>query len=260
MMAMILAARADLVLTDPYANYVVGYAPGTGISASYTNSSAALGAPTAAALITAPAYLNTEIVGIGNGGHLTVQFDEPIVNDPAQHAYGMDFTIFGNEFFRLSGATIIGLYNHPGLTVWVSQDNHTYYQLVNPGGPTPGANDYYPTAGNGDAALPIDPRLSPNNFIGLTSAQALSLYDGSAGGASYSISWAVAADGTAVKLPAISYIEIRGTSGYGYVDAISRVGVIPEPTSVALLFAGAGLLCFYRRSRANRGERNRPVV
>ena len=66
----------------------------------------------------------------------------------------MDFTIFGNEFFVLSGSTISGVFNHTGLTVWVSQDNVTYYQLAAPYG----ADDYYPTQGSGNGFLSGQPR------------------------------------------------------------------------------------------------------
>lgn len=94
------------------------------------------------------------MAGIGNGGELTVAFDLPILKDPAGHADGMDFTIFGNEFFVLGNGNITGIYNHPGLTVWVSEDNITYYQLAAPSG----TDDLYPTEGSGDPG-PI--RLCP---------------------------------------------------------------------------------------------------
>ena len=248
LLATALVARAQ----DNYADTVVSYTPGTGINTSFENSSAALGAPAPAATITAPAFGNTEIVGVGNGGELTVEFNTPITNDPANHAGGMDFTIFGNEFFILSGGTISGIFNHTGLTVWVRQDNVTYYQLSTP----QGADDYFPTQGSGNAALPVSASLTPSSFTGQTSAQALTLYNGSAGGASYSISSAVDSSGSSVDLSSISYVKVEGTSGFGYVDAISRVETIPEPSGVALLFMGLGILLFYRWHGAVRKRRN----
>lgn len=230
---------------DPYADQVTSYTPGTGINTSFENSSSALGAPLSTATIMAPPFASSDIVGVGNGGQLTLQFNTPILNNSAGHAGGFDFTIFGNDFFTLSGSTIGGVFNHTGLTVWVSQDNVTYYQLAAPYG----ADDYYPTQGNGDPSLPIDPSLSLSSFIGQTSSQAQSLYNGSAGGASYSVAWAEDAGGNPVSLPSISYIQIQGTSGFGYVDAVSRVQDIPEPVSGGLLLAGLGVVLSRRRRR-----------
>jgi len=239
-----LAAAAVSRAQDPYADTVVSYVPGTGESASFeNNSSAALGAPTSAATITAPAYLNTELTGIGNGGELTVEFDTPISNDPGEHADGMDFTIFGNEFFESGGSGISSVYDHPGLSVWVSADNITYYQLAAP----QGADDSFPTEGSGDPGLPVSSSLSLSSFTGLSPAAALGLYDGSAGGSSYSISWAEDAQGDSVDLPSISYIKIEGTGGYGYVDAIARVESVPEPGVAGLLIVGALIFGGWRR-------------
>ncbi len=233
---LLLAAVVSSRAQDPFADSVVSYVPGTGQNTSYENSSAALGAPYAGATITAPPFASTNIVGIGNGGELTVEFDTPILNEPADHADGMDFTIFGNEFFVLGSGGISGVFNHPGLTVWVSQDNITYYQLASP----TGADDLYPTEGSGNPGVPVNPSFSLSSFVALTATQALALYNGSAGGASYSISWAENAEGDPVDLPSISYIKIEGSGGYGYIDAFARVESVPEPGGVVLL--GVGLL------------------
>jgi len=232
---------------DPYADQVIGYTPGTGINTAFENSNSALGAPLSSATITAPPFSSSDLVGVGNGGQLTLEFNTPILNNPAGHAGGLDFTIFGNEFFTLSSSGINGVFSHPGLTVWVSQDNVTYYQL----GAPYGADDYYPTQGNGDPSLPINSALSLSSFTGQTTGQALSLYNGSAGGASYSISWAEDTGGHSVNLPSISYVQIQGTSGFGYVDAVSRVQDIPEPVSGGLLFAGLGVGLLRRRHRSD---------
>lgn len=233
--------------TDPYADQVIGYTPGTGINTSYENTGAALGAPLSSATLTAPPFATSDIVGVGNGGQLTLAFNTPIPNNPAGHAGGMDFTIFGNEFFTLSSSAISGVFDHTGLTVWVSADNITYYQLAAPYG----ADDYYPTQGSGDPSLPVNPAFTLSTFLGQTTTQALSLYNGSAGGASYSISWAEDAGGQPVNLPSISYIQIQGTSGFGYVDAVSRVQDVPEPVAGGLWLAGLGLVLSRRRDRAH---------
>ncbi len=255
----LLAAGTVVALgQDPYADSVVSYVPGTGINSSFETSTAALGAPVSGSdgstpySIAYPAYKNTQVVGVGENGELTLEFNTPITNDPGGHADGMDFTIFGNDFFSLgSGGTIAGEYDHPGLSVWVSQDDSTFYELTPPNGY--GADDSFPTQGNGDPSLPVNPSLTPSDLTGLTEGQALSLYNGSAGGASYSLSWAVNGNGAPVVLPSISYIEIAGgtSSGFGYVDAVARVAAIPEPEGVEGLAAAFGglALIFGMRQR-----------
>jgi hypothetical protein len=242
---LILAAVGSSRADDPFADTVVSYVPGTGENTAYEDSAAALGAPSSGAAITAPAYSDTQLVGIGNGGELTVEFDSPIVNDPSGHADGMDFTIFGNEFFVLGSGGITGIYNHPGLTVWVSADNITYYQLDAP----TGADDLYPTEGSGDPGLPVNPAFTLSSFVGLTATQALALYNGSAGGASYSISWAENAEGDPVDLPSISYIKVEGSGGYGYVDAFARVEDVPEPGAAGLVVAAGMIVTVFRWRR-----------
>src|SRR5271154_3513868 len=83
---------------DNYADTVVSYQPGSTYDASYQNSSVTLGAPATVGTITAPAYATSQICVINPGGELTLGFNTPIVNDPTEHAYGLDFTIFGNDF------------------------------------------------------------------------------------------------------------------------------------------------------------------
>lgn len=250
-----IASVAHATTLDPYADAIVSYTAGTGINTSFVTASAALGAPTTSASITAPAFSNTQIVGIGNGGQLTLSFNSPIYNDPLGHAGGMDFTIFGNDFFALGSGKISGAFTHTGLTVWVSQDNITYYQVHG----VFGADDGFPTAGSGDPGLPVSGSLTLSSFNGLTAAQALALYNGSAGGASYAISSATDSNGDAVNLDSISYIKIEGTGGFGYVDAVARtesVEAIPEPSSMALLVLGAGgiFALLKRRSRRSASE------
>ena len=251
---LLLAAALTGHAQDEFADSVVSYVAGSGTNLGFetaftTNTNAVLGAPASGATITVPAYTASQIVGVGTGGEITVEFNTPITNDPVDHADGMDFTIFGNDFFPLNGTTLGGIYNHTGLTVWVSTDDVTFYQLVAPDGLAHGADDYFPTEGSGIAGLPVNTSLTPSSFAGITAAQALSLYGGSAGGASYSISWAETASGSAADLSSVSYIKIEGSTGYGYIDAISRVEsvqAVPEGSNILLILLGGGFLFFMR--------------
>ncbi|MDR3402080.1 MAG: PEP-CTERM sorting domain-containing protein [Chthoniobacter sp.] len=248
-----LGSAGFLHAADDFADSVTSYVQGTGTSGTFNVPSVALGAPISGLdgstpySIVYPAYKNTQIVGVGTGGELTVMFNTPITNDPVNHAFGMDFTIFGNEFFSPPSA-ITGAFGHAGLSVWVSQDNVTYYQLAVPNGY--GADDGLPTQGSGDPLLPVDPQFTISSFIGLSQTQALSLYNGSAGGASFSLGWAQDGGGNPVNLPSISYVEIQGTSGAGYVDAVARVETVPEPGSALSLCAGMGMLLLRKWPRA----------
>jgi hypothetical protein len=242
---LVLAAVASSRADDPFADSVISYVSGTGQNTAYERSSAALGAPTSGATITAPAFSNSQIVGIGNGGELTVEFDTPILNDPPDQMDGMAFTVFGNDFFVQGSQGISSTFDHPGLSVWVSEDNVTYYELAAPYG----ADDSFPTEGSGNPALPVSSSLTLSSFVGVSSAQALDLYDGSAGGASFSLSWAEDSEGDPVDLPSISYIKVEGSGGFGYVDAFARVEAIPEPGECAFAALGIAGAALARRRR-----------
>ncbi len=255
-----LTSSGVIQAANDFADSVISYTQGGGgVSASYNNASVALGAPTTGLdgstpySITYPAWKTSQIVGIGVGGQLTLGFSTPILNDPTGHVFGMDFIIFGNDFFASGSNGFTGASTHPGLTVWVSQDNITYYQLHVPNGY--GADDSFPEQGDGNPLLPVDPSLTLSSFVGLTQTQALALYNGSAGGAPFSLSWAQDGGGNPVNLASVSYIQIQGTSGFGYVDAVSRVQSVPEPGSALLLSAGLSLVFFRRPSRTKAGER-----
>src|SRR4029077_7215417 len=105
-LAMAGAWLAPTMVRAQFANTIVSYQPGTGAAANFTNSSAALGAPAAGGSVTpfAPPFSNTQIVSVGTGGSLTLQFNSPIADNPG-NPYGIDFLIFGNSFFVASGGT-----------------------------------------------------------------------------------------------------------------------------------------------------------
>lgn len=269
-----LVVQAQDNFADSVVSYVSGVNYGTDLYAShdptYQNPSVALGAPTTGVdttfentpySIIYPAYMTSQICVVNAGGELTLGFNTPIVNSP-NNAYGMDFTIFGNDFFVGTSSKLSGsVYDHPGMTVWVSQDDVNFYELDVPNGY--GADDSFPEQGSGNPLLPVNPALAFSSFSGLSETQALSLYNGSAGGASFSISWAVDANGNPVDLSSINEIKIEGASNtaglattaanaYGLVDAVARVEAVPEPSSVGLFCAGLMFFGFKFRSGLQR--------
>src|SRR5437868_1271417 len=89
-----------------FASGVVSYNPGTGFSPNFTNSSAALGASASGSGITpfAPPFSASQLVSIGAGGSLTLQFNTPIINNPA-NPFGIDLMVFGNSFFVVTSGS-----------------------------------------------------------------------------------------------------------------------------------------------------------
>jgi hypothetical protein len=231
-----------------FADSVLSYQSGTGFAAGFTNATAALGAPALGSGVTpfAPPFSKTQLVSIGAGGEITLQMDSPILNTPA-NPYGLDFIIFANSFFIQNGgsgqtATTSGsLFFHTvSATIQVSADDVNWYTLNPALAPQPG--EWFPTYGGGNPLLPVNPALmTSSDFAGLTLAQVESLYNGSAGGTGYSLSWAQDGSGNSVDLTSADYVRIEVASGVLDMDAVSAV---PEPATGTLVLAGAGLLWF----------------
>jgi hypothetical protein len=249
-----LAARAQ------FAGTAVSYTPGSGVASGYTDSTSALGAPSqfTPGDYGGPvdpfnaAYLSSQIVGIGTGGSLTLQFNSPIQNNP-NNPYGLDFIIFGHAGFNIingdytgGGITDGSFYagGDNGVTVSVSADGVTFYTL-NPA-LAPMVDGLFPTDGSGNPFLPVDPSLTANSFDGLDLSQIRSLYAGSAGGAGLDLSWAVDGSGHSVALSSVDYVRLDNTGNTAYIDAVATV---PEPTTSALAIAGASLLWLKRRKK-----------
>ena len=256
-------AFVPTIINAQFADSVVSYTQGDGVVSGYNNQAAALGAPTTFigyqnADPFNPPYQSSDIVGIGTGGSITVQFNTPIQNNPS-NPFGLDFIIFGNAGFFITNDTDVD-YNYIGtpttdgtlftggtadVRVSVSTDGSTFYTL-NPA-LTPQVDGSYPTYAGGNPFQPVNPSLTAADFSGLTVAQIEALYNGSAGGAGFDIAWAVNNLNQSVSLPSISYIrlDVLNDGTPAYIDAISVV--VPEPTTCALAFVGAGLFLFRRR-------------
>lgn len=245
-----------------FASAVISYNPGAGTSATYQDATRALGSPTTFigyqdADPFNPAYSASHLVSVGAGGWLTLSFNQPILN--TAHAFGLDFSIFGNTGFIITNSTdenwnYIGapatdgtlFANNTGVTrVSVSADNVNFFTLNPLLAPT--VDSYFPADTAGDFRLPMNPALTGGSFAGLDLAGIRALYAGSGGGAGYDISWAQDGLGNSVALGSISYVRIEVLSGKSEIDALVAV---PEPTTLSLAFLGLGALIVARRNRA----------
>src|ERR1043165_7556579 len=248
------------IAASPFSTSVVSYNPGTNPVSGYTNPLAAIGEPTrytgvgvfpSAVTPFNPPFLSSEIVSIGAGGSLVLQFDQPVVNDAA-NPYGLDLLIFGNSFYEdldyptgTAGGTISA--GH-GL-VDVSADGFNSLQV--PGAPAHAelpplgyadlTDPYATNPGNvlTDFTKPVNPAFNP---VGLQFSQIAAAYNGSGGGSGVDIG--------AVGLPAIQFIRIRNPVGSPEtveIDAVSDVSPVPVPGTGVVL--GAAALVISRRRR-----------
>jgi len=243
---------APLITRAQFANAVIAYDHGTGFSANFTNANAALGAPTSGSGVTpfAPPFSTSQIVSIGAGGSLTLQLSTPLVNNPA-NPFGVDLLIYGNSFFvitngtatagRTSGATFASAAT---ARVEVSADALTWFTLDPARAPALGT--LFPTDGIGNPAMPVNPALTNSDFAGLDLSGIRALYNGSAGGVPFDLSWAQDSNGNSVDLMSADYIRIDVLSGRTQIDAVS---VVPEPSVLHLCLLGLCLLSFqYNRA------------
>jgi hypothetical protein len=242
-----------------FADAVVSYDLGSGFASGFTNTSTVLGVPTASVNPFSPAFRNTQLLSIGAGGYLTVQFSTPIAND-AGNPYGLDFLIFGNSGFVIANGNFSGggitdgslFGNNLGSTrVSISADNITYYQL-NPSR-APVVDGLFPTDGSGSFLLPVNPLLTGSDFAGQGISGIRSLYNGSAGGMGYDIGWAQDQFGNSVSLPSVSFVRVDVLSGKSEIDAFAAV---PEPSTVSLAILAAAVFGLCRWNKARRSSQS----
>jgi hypothetical protein len=155
---------------DPWADTVVSYSAPNGVSG-FTTASAALGAPIG---LTESVPLNTvntspNVVSIGDTtGHLTLQFDTPVTDDPA-NSMGLDCIVFSNAFWI--GGDENRKFQEPGV-IEISQDGSNWFLI-------PGSRNLMYQAGNvptiiepaggdnmGDPSLLGGAILNPNSSDG----------------------------------------------------------------------------------------------
>lgn len=248
-----------------FASSVVSYNSGVGFQSGYTTASSALGEP---ARVTPglyggpvdpfnPAYLASQLVSLGAGGSLTVQFSSPIMNNPA-NAFGGDFNIFGNAGFIITNATDLN-WNYIGTPatdgslfgadavatrVAVSSDGLNFFTLNPALAPT--VDSLFPTDGSGDFGLTVNPALTAADFAGRDLAGIRALYHGAGGGRGFDIAWAQDGLGQSVSLASINFVRVDVLSGKAEIDAFVAV---PEPTVISFALLGVVTLALRREHR-----------
>jgi hypothetical protein len=214
-------------------------------------------------------------VSLGPSSQLVVEFDEVIENNPddggAVH-WGIDLIVHGNAAFTTAGAVPAdadlaaltlsgGLIGEP-IEIAVAQSvEGPWYTADVPGDalfPTqPWAwRDAAWTGGEQDWGRPVDPSLDLADFAGLTVAQAIALYAGSAGGAGVDLDRLTDEHGHSVSLPWARYVRFRdpagnggeicavadvpGAAGCGLADLVEPFGVLDLADISAFVGAFAG--------------------
>jgi len=261
------ALSAPSSVRAQFADAVVSYTSGTGYQPGYTTPASSLGEPSrfTPGLFGGPVdpfntpYLSSQVVSIGSGGWLTVSFNTPILNNAA-NLYGFDFQIFGNAGFAITN----GDYSGGGITdgslfgadaistrVSVSSDGLNFFTLNPLLAPT--VDGLFPTDGNGDFGLPVNPSLSQSDFAGNNLTGIRALYAGSGGGAGFDISWAQDGGGQSVSLSSISYVRVDVLAGNAEIDGLVAV---PEPATASLGLVGGLAFLVARRKMLRLNRRN----
>jgi hypothetical protein len=198
------------------------------------------------------------LVTIAEESSVTVRMGRPVTNDP-QNPFGIDFIVFGNAFYSGTGATVSETTDLTAFTisgsvaaepvkVSVSPDGITWYRYESgPFGdtafPTNGylwdRNTLAWTAIEADPTRPVDPTLS---VAGMSAADVLDAYAGSAGGTGFDLAQS--------GFDSIQFVRIEGLTGFanGEIDAIADVRPVPEP-SAGLVTAGLVGGVLLRRQR-----------
>jgi len=242
--SLVLLACAGIVSNSFAANFaaqVISYNPGANPATGFTNASAVLGEPSRVNPFADatdpfdPPYGKNQILSIGEGGSITIQFNEPVRNHP-RNPFGLDFIVFGNTGFIITNDFDFNTFNwigtpatdgslfadNTGTTrVSVSRDGVRFYMLNPALAPT--VDNLFPTDGAGNFEVPVDPTLSASDFAGATLDGIRALYRGSGGGTGFDISWAQDEKGRRVQLSWINYVRVEVLSGKSEIDGFSAV-------------------------------------
>jgi hypothetical protein len=201
---------------------------------------------------------NKLIVSMAEADEIVVGFDHSIQDDAA-NPYGLDFIVFGAYAFigsdwvtedtDMATYTItdgsLTSFDDFAVTVSVSPDLtnwYTYTTTVNNGNFMP-THAYEWDSVNGqwgdelEWTKPLDPTLAQTDFANKTVAEAIDMYNGSAGGMAFDLS--------VTGFSSINYIKVTGP---GKIDGFADVAAVPEPATI-MLFGLGGFLAFRRRAR-----------
>ncbi len=187
------------------------------------------------------------------GAQLVVQFDEPVENNPPDDAapggpfhWGVDLLVHGNGFFLADGfvtsdtpldaATLTGDVLAEPLSIAVAQSAAGPWFTADVT-----ADGLFPTqpwAWDADAQAltdapqsftkPVNPALTAADFAGLTIAQAVERYAGSAGGAGVDLDRLIDESGMPASLPWIAFVRVRADRGESG-EVCAFVDVAPGP-------------------------------
>jgi hypothetical protein len=192
------------------------------------------------------AFREFEVVAIGTGGRLILEFDHDITNDPLNPC-GVDFIVYGNARMEMDGTSFWqngnpnivttngNIYNDPA-AVSVSSDGLTWHTFSN----GPYADDFAPTLGRiydpqhpdpivpanqwwgepTDPTYPLNPNLTAASFQGLSVAAMARKYGWSAGGTSFDIGQ--------LGLSSFRYIKIERRAGERVPEIDAVVAVVPR--------------------------------
>jgi len=239
--------------------YCAGWVPGGGQTTDHIS-------------IVEPAWGSGYITTFNEGDWAIVKFDHKVMDDP-RNPYGIDFIVYGNAFFGGDGYvtdttnhgayTLTGGINQEPLKISVSPDGENWYRYDNgpyadslyPTNPWVWSQEKYNETGNGwtdqlnDFAKPVNPALTLAELTAGTSADAMALYDGSAGGTGFDLAES--------GFEWIQYIKVEGLPGFsgGEIDAFSDVAPVPIPGTVWLLGSSiVGLITLTRKNNFKRRD------
>jgi len=193
---------------------------------------------------------NNLVTTIGSGANIVVKFDHKVADDPC-NPYGIDFIVFGNSFFAGQDylqpdtnmeeyliTSPVSVWQEP-VKVSVAQDSNGPWCVFADG---PYGDTAFPTnafawdrdANNWGEELnwlkPVNPGLSISSFAGLSAADAIELYEGSAGGTGFDLKnldpndYAALAADPCTGQKWIQYIKVEYKPSYeGEIDGFSDV-------------------------------------
>jgi len=181
------------------------------------------------------------ITTINPGQFIKLRFDEPILDDP-QNPFGIDMIVFGNAFFpgygfvpggsQAGDYVLVGTLFQERVTVavsptgigdprtqpdqWFVYDSGPFADGLFPSNPFEWDRTASSWGRPQDPLLPVDPSLSLADFAGKTLANAVGLYQCSAGGTGFDLAES--------GFSSIQYVYLTGHGGE--VDAL--VDVFPS--------------------------------